>query len=98
MQNSKASIIGFFCGVILVIGANLYDDSNMDGSFCFDCFVSYGFPFRMWGTGGLVGITKIFWLGLIADILIGIIFSIGLGCVFQIVGKFIVRRQRRPTI
>jgi hypothetical protein len=61
----------------------------MGETICFDCYYSYGVPFKMWGSGGFVGITEIFWFGLIANILIGIIFSIGLGSVFQKVRRII---------
>jgi hypothetical protein len=88
-RNSKASIIGSLCGIILVIGANLYDSSNMGETICFDCYRSFGVPFKMYGSGGIGHITEIFWLGLLTNFLIGIIFSIGLGCVFQKVSRII---------
>ncbi len=56
---------------------------------CIDCGVSFGLPYEIFETDGFGGIYKIFWLGLVADILIGLIFSIGLGCVFQAIEKFI---------
>jgi hypothetical protein len=82
-MNRKASTIGFISGLILIAGLNRYDYEQLKTVMCDDCFLSFGVPFRMWGSGGFVSITRFLWVGLIANVLTWFIFSIGLGCVFQ---------------
>jgi hypothetical protein len=93
LQYPKTSIIGFLCGIILVIGANLLDIEMQDkynySAGCTDCVVSLGFPYPMFDHDGLVGIFKVFWLGIFANLFTWLIFSIGLGCVFQKVSRII---------
>jgi hypothetical protein len=86
-MNRKASTIGFISGLILIAGLNWYDYEQLKMVICDDCFLSFGVPFKMWGSGGFVGVTRFLWIGLIANILTWFIFSIGLGCVFQWVAE-----------
>lgn len=80
----KASTIGFILGLILIVGANLYDYEQRP--LCLDCFLRFGVPFKMWGTGG-IGPDHFYWSGLIANALTWFIFSSGLGFVFQLVAE-----------
>jgi hypothetical protein len=80
----RASTIGFLCGLLLCTGVNYFDyQGTYSEPWCFDCFLSFGVPFKMWGTGGFVGITKFHWGGLIANIFVWIVFSFGLSYIGQ---------------
>ena len=71
--------------MILFVVVNYYDyqDQKMEVAHCFDCFLSFGVPFKMYSSGGFGGITRFLWLGIIADLLTGLVFSIGLGYICQ---------------
>ena len=59
--------------------ANYYSYVRMGSSFCDDCFISFGFPFRLWEEGGYVGVKRILWSGLIADFYLALSAGILLG-------------------
>ena len=82
-MNLKASTIGFISGLILIAFLNWYDNEQLKMVLCDDCFLSFGVPFKMRGSGGFVSVTRFLWIGLIANALTWSIFSVGLGCVFQ---------------
>jgi hypothetical protein len=76
---SVAFNLGFIVGVLLFIGINFYSLSiNYRG--CIDCFGESGFPFLWMDQGWFL--QRILWLGLIADVLFGIISSFVMGLIF----------------
>ena len=75
----KAFYIGLLIGLLLFVAANIYNYDQMLEQGCCDCIVSFGLPFKLYETGGFFGETRILWDGLIADVLIAIPMSIGIG-------------------
>jgi hypothetical protein len=64
---------------LLFIAANYYSYIRMGYGFCDDCFITFGFPFELWGEGGFVTVRRILWSGLIANVSIAVFASILLG-------------------
>ncbi len=80
-MNKFFQILGFCTGIILFIGLNFYSlNANYGG---WDDFGAFGIPFLLMDSGWFL--QRILWFGLIADILIAIIFSFILGFVFEFV-------------
>ena len=52
---------------------------------CLHCIREIGFPFYFYETGSIAHYKKILWFGLIADIIIAISASIGIGFIFHII-------------
>jgi hypothetical protein len=70
-MRTRLFIIGFFLGIALFVGANIYSYQALAPPCC-DFFASFGFPLRLGNYGGFVGHTVIDLAGLIGDALIGI--------------------------
>lgn len=79
--------LGFILGLVVFLIANYYDYQRMFGTFCDDCFLTFGVPYRMYGTGGFVGVTRYFRGGIAADLFVAIVFSIGLAQIFSWMSK-----------
>ncbi|CAN5850268.1 hypothetical protein BH20ACI4_BH20ACI4_12710 [soil metagenome] len=75
-------ILGFVFGILLFIGLNFYSLSANHRGYI-DGFGESGFPFSWMDSGWFL--QRIFWFGLIADILFAIIFSFILGSIFKFV-------------
>lgn len=86
LVENKAFVFGFLFGILLffLIGGTI-ESRRRGTTICFDCVEEYGFPFTYLETGGFVSITKILWLGLIADVLIAITFSFLIGLIFKFI-------------
>jgi len=74
----------------LFIAANYYSYLRMGYGFCDDCFITFGFPFELWGEGGYVTVRTILWSGLIANVSIAVWASVLLGWVLK---KVLSRRS-----
>lgn len=81
---SKAFIVGFLTGLFLFIAINMYGYSRMQEQECFDCLLGFGFPFRLYESGTILHLERILWPSLIADFLITMCASIGIGLVCHI--------------
>lgn len=79
IEKRIAFVAGFVLGIVLFLITNYQDYQKMLASTCDDCFLSFGIPFRIYGTGGFVGITRYFWSGIAADLFVALVFSVGLG-------------------
>ena len=91
IQN-KAFTFGFLLGFLSFIFTMNYFDKK-DRGICFDCYETFGLPFNYLGTGGFVTRTDILWFGLIADILIAIVFGLIIGSIFKFVWLKIASRR-----
>jgi len=78
-MRSKPYLLSFLAVFSLFIGANYYSYIRMGYGFCDDCFITFGFPFELWGEGGFVTSRTILWSGLIANLSIAVGASILLG-------------------
>jgi len=78
--------IGFIGGLFLCVLANYQsvEYPTMD-----DGFGDAGWPFRFYTFGGFVGTTYVHWPLLLADILIGLVISIGIGLIFSWLIRFL---------
>jgi hypothetical protein len=89
MNRSKPFIIGFLSSLFLFIVINIYtyDDglggfTNKDGvraTECFDCLKQFGWPFRLHQSGTILHIDEFLWPGFIADSLIVLLSTTGIG-------------------
>ncbi len=90
-------IRGFLCGLPLFIFLTSvieWDNKNRVES-CYACEMTKGFPFAYYNKGVLVGTGRLLWFGLIADILIAIVFSLVIGLIFKVVWeKFTAKRLK----
>jgi hypothetical protein len=78
-MRSKPYLISSLAVFSLLIAANYYSYLRMGYGFCDDCFITFGFPFELWGEGGFVTVRTILWSGLIANISIAVWASLLLG-------------------
>ena len=85
MIRAKAFGAGLAIGLLLFISVNYFDYITKNMFVCDDCMLSFGFPFTLYQEGGFITIKEVLWFGLIADILIAIIFSFIVGLIFRFV-------------
>jgi hypothetical protein len=78
-MRSKAYLIASVAVFILFSAANYYSYIQIGYGFCDDCFITFGFPFELWGEGGFVSVRTILWSGLIANVSIAVWASMLLG-------------------
>lgn len=65
--------IGFAIGLLPFVWGNYYSYKRMYEGSCNDCFLSFGFPFDLYETGGGWGGARgILWSGLIADLVLAL--------------------------
>jgi hypothetical protein len=64
----KTYIVAFGLVAILMSVTNYYSYIRMGRSMCDDCYFQFGFPFSVWIEGGYVGIRRILWSGLVANV------------------------------
>jgi hypothetical protein len=74
-------IIGFCLGFVLFIAANIYS-YNVAEPPCCDFSIAFGTPLPLGRVGGFVGGTHFIPLGVIANIIIGIVASVGFAWMF----------------
>ena len=100
MAKSKLFIIGFLSGLVIFTAINIYTYDDGLGAFtsqngerateCFDCLKQLGWPFRLHQSGTVLHIDELLWPGLIVDILIALVASIGIG----LLCKTLLKKQR----
>lgn len=87
--------IGFLFGLVLLALINYFSYLNLDSPKTSHSLHSFGFPFAVYEYGGFITIEQILWFGLIADILIAIIFSFAIGLIFKFVWeRFTTKRLK----
>jgi hypothetical protein len=82
LMRSKLFLVGLVLGVAPLVAANIYGYRRMGlhgGGSCDDCSFSFGFPFPLWVEGGFVGMGRVLWGGLLADVSIAAAAGITLG-------------------
>jgi hypothetical protein len=89
-MRSKPYLMSSLAVFSLFIAANYYSYIRMGNGFCDDCFITFGFPFELWGEGGFVTVRTILWSGLIANVSIAVWASILLGWALK---KLLSRRS-----
>lgn len=94
----NVSKLGFCSGLLLFLLANYYNykDNQKSLARCDDCSLSFGVPFEMYRMDGFAGISHYFWTELVANLFAGLVFSMGLGTLFQKVWQWIVHRSTKP--
>src|SRR5262249_23398107 len=79
----KAFHLGFLISLLLFMWANhssyVHSHSVLD-----DGFVCWGFPFEMYQTGGLAGLTVVRWPGFIANLVIAACAGVCIGWIFKV--------------
>jgi len=83
MIRNKSFAFGFLAGAFIFLAMNFYSYEKMYDRECFDCFVRFGWPLRLYETGGFITVTRILWPGLITDILLAITAGIAIGILNQ---------------
>lgn len=76
---SKAFTVGFFAGLLLFIAVNAYEYTRVEELECFDCYKTFGFPLGLYESGTFAHVEQILWGRLIANALIAVGISIGIG-------------------
>jgi hypothetical protein len=99
-MRSKSFARGFLIGLLLFAAANIYtyypgyeSRSKNNGVVVieeFDTLKEFGWPFRLHRSGTIFHLDEILWRGLVADIVIAIGVSAGIGLVCSL----LVRRRR----
>jgi hypothetical protein len=64
--------IKYAISFILCVASHAIGDAIRHPGFCDDCFEPYGFPFTSGHDGGFGGGGKVFWPGLLANIVVSI--------------------------
>jgi hypothetical protein len=70
---------GFVGGLLLFVAANVHSYRRMDRQpLCSvaDGWCSFGFPFEVYGTGGFITHTDVFWSGIVANTFIAVTASV----------------------
>jgi hypothetical protein len=81
---SKKFTIGFFCGLSLLVVANIYSYYRMDDQpIMSHGFVNCGVPFKIYEYGGYWTHSVFHWGGLVADVAVAICLSFMLGGAFE---------------
>ena len=89
-MRSKPYLVSSLAVFSLFIAANYYSYIRMGYRFCDDCFITFGFPFELWGEGGYVTVRSILWSGLIANVSIAVWASLFFGWALK---KMLSRRS-----
>jgi hypothetical protein len=76
-----------FCVLAWVIITVMDYKQKFDG-LCFDCDNDFGFPFKVYQSGGLMQATKIVWTGILGNFVVISISSILIGfIIFRLFGR-----------
>jgi len=76
-----------FCVLAWVIITVMDYKQKFDG-LCFDCGNDFGFPFKVYQSGGLMQATKIVWTGILGNFVVISISSILIGfIIFRLFGR-----------
>ena len=86
--------LGFVLGLGLVLAANVYSYHIAEPPCC-DFSVPFGVPFPLGQTGGFIDVTRFMLLGVIADVIVGLIASVGFAWMFAKSFPSIINRFRQ---
>jgi hypothetical protein len=87
---SKGFVIGFACGTLPFVVANIYSFRHRpDGDGCLDCVFNYGIPFPVYSYGGAFVVGGVAWGGLLYDILL----TLSVGIVIGMICHRFIRRK-----
>jgi len=78
-------ILGLLCGTVFYFWITITIDRRSRGIPCFDCQWETGFPFAYHQESGFVEPSRYLWFGLIADVIIAVIFSFIIGLIFRFI-------------
>ena len=94
-MNGQKIVFGAGCavGVLICVGLNWLSYVSNNCDYTIDCGWTSGFPLDMYLVGGWVGVRRILWLGLFADILFAVVVGFLLGSVFRRVWSKIATPQ-----
>jgi len=73
--------LGFVLGIGLFVTANVHSYHVAEPPCC-DFSVPFGVPFPLGQTGGFISVTRFMLLGVIADVIVGLIASVGFAWMF----------------
>ena len=90
---NKIFFAGFMFGLFLFPVINYFSYLSFPKPYITHALHKFGFPFTVYADGGFEYTKQILWFGLIADILIALIFSFILGFVFRFIWSKITARQ-----
>ena len=94
LLENRAFKLGFLVGILFFVFANVYASlPEREISICFDCYVTYGFPFAMYESGSILHLKEFIWVGVVANVSATIFFSIILGLIFKYVWSKISSRR-----
>jgi hypothetical protein len=79
--------LGFTSSLIIFAFIFIIDFRHKFDGMCFDCDNDFGWPFRVYQSGGLIHATKILWDGVLANALVVVLVGILLGTLFQFIYK-----------
>jgi ABC-type antimicrobial peptide transport system permease subunit len=96
----KSFVFGFLSGILLFLGLNYYTHMQAyEDGLCFHCLREFGFPFYFYKSGTSLHYEIILWSGLIADVVIALVFSILIGLLFGYVwSKFTFRPFKNAAL
>jgi hypothetical protein len=89
-------IAGWFLGMGSFVAANLYSYHIAEPPCC-DFSIPFGVPFPLAQTGGFTGGTRFIVLGVIADVIVGLVMSVAFAWVFAKSVPWIVSRFGRAV-
>jgi hypothetical protein len=84
-QNKVVFTIGFIFGLLLFAALNLFAIRQVLTNLCHHCFCRIGFPFAFYEGCVFRYPERVLWIGLIADILIALAFSLATAFTFTFV-------------
>ena len=91
--SNKAFKLGILGGILIYILIYGYNQSPERKSICFDCYETSGFPFTSHESGTMLHLDQTLWLGLVANILIAVLFIFAVGLISSFVWSKIVSRR-----
>ena len=94
MFRSTSFWIGTIASVIVWCAIVTIDYRSKFDGLCMDCDNDFGFPFKVYQSGGLIHATEILWSGIAANFVVAALSSILVGF---LVFLFVGRRRFRET-
>ena len=87
----------FFFGLLAVLIAfsivSVFDYRAKYDGLCMDCDNDFGWPFRVYQSGGLVHATRIIWTGIIANLMTALASGIIIGAICQMMWTLKAKKQ-----
>jgi hypothetical protein len=87
IKNPISVVAGIALGVVLMLIVNFVNYKiNFDAT-CFDCDNDFGWPFRIYQSGGLMIATDILWHGILLNMVIFGLLGAGFGLIVRKIFK-----------